>query len=60
MGLGLDICRQIIEQGHGGEIWADSEVGLGTTFSIRLPLARVEMANSPAEQKGYDERASPV
>jgi signal transduction histidine kinase len=60
MGLGLDICRQIIEQGHGGEIWAESEVGLGTTFSIRLPLARVEMANSPAEQKGYDERASPV
>jgi signal transduction histidine kinase len=60
MGLGLDICRQIIEQGHGGEIWAESEVGVGTTFSIRLPLARVETADSPAEQKGYDERASPV
>ncbi len=37
-GLGLDICRQIIEQGHGGEIWPESEVGVGTTFSIRLPL----------------------
>jgi len=39
MGLGLDICRQIIEQGHGGQIWAESEVGTGTTFTIRLPLA---------------------
>lgn len=38
-GLGLDICRQIIEQGHGGQIWPESEVGVGTTFSIRLPLA---------------------
>jgi signal transduction histidine kinase len=37
-GLGLDICRQIVEQGHGGEIWPESEVGVGTTFSIRLPL----------------------
>ncbi len=38
-GLGLDICRQIIEQGHGGQIWAESEVGVGTAFSIRLPKA---------------------
>ncbi len=36
-GLGLTICRQIIEQ-HRGEIWVESEVNRGTTCQIRLPL----------------------
>lgn len=36
-GLGLYICREII-QAHGGEIFAESEVGEGTTFHIFLPL----------------------
>lgn len=36
-GLGLFICRQIVNA-HNGEIWAESEVGKGTTFYIRLPL----------------------
>jgi signal transduction histidine kinase len=35
-GLGLFICRQIVNA-HRGEIWAESEVGKGTTFHIRLP-----------------------
>ncbi len=35
-GLGLAITHQIIEQ-HGGEIWVESEVGVGTCFYIRLP-----------------------
>jgi len=34
-GLGLAIARQIIE-GHGGEIWADSAPGQGTTISFTL------------------------
>ncbi len=39
-GLGLSISREIVEDIHGGAISFDSEVGLGTTFHIRLPLRR--------------------
>jgi two-component system sensor histidine kinase VicK len=35
-GLGLFICRKIIEL-YNGRIWAESEVGKGSTFYINLP-----------------------
>jgi signal transduction histidine kinase len=38
MGLGLFICRGIVEE-HGGRIWAESEVGRGSTFHVALPVA---------------------
>ncbi|MBW3570707.1 MAG: HAMP domain-containing histidine kinase [Gemmatimonadetes bacterium] len=37
MGLGLAICREIVEA-HAGRIEVDSAVGRGTTFTLRLPL----------------------
>jgi signal transduction histidine kinase len=36
-GLGLSIVYQIVS-GHGGEILVDSELGHGTTFTVRLPV----------------------
>lgn len=35
-GLGLPIARALVEA-HGGHIWADSELGQGTTISFTLP-----------------------
>ena len=35
-GLGLAISRAVVER-HGGEIWATSSVGEGSTFFARLP-----------------------
>jgi two-component system phosphate regulon sensor histidine kinase PhoR len=36
-GLGLAICKRIIEA-HGGTIEVHSQIGLGTTFIVHIPL----------------------
>lgn len=40
-GLGLAIAKEMVEA-HGGEIWADSVDGKGTTISFSLPYVRTE------------------
>lgn len=38
MGMGLNICRSIIES-HQGRLWVENNVdGIGCTFKITLPL----------------------
>jgi signal transduction histidine kinase len=55
-GLGLYISRLIVE-GHGGQIWVESELGKGSSFGLALPIdarsaqrppAGAERADSPA------------
>jgi two-component system phosphate regulon sensor histidine kinase PhoR len=46
-GLGLYLVHHLVHQVHMGEIWAESEVGKGSTFWFRIPVALdIEKAKS--------------
>ncbi|WP_322510911.1 ATP-binding protein, partial [Chloroflexus sp.] len=47
-GLGLAIARRLVEA-HGGQIWAESELGHGTTVSFRLPVRLERSAMSQTQ-----------
>jgi len=45
-GVGLAMCREIIEQ-HQGKIRVESTPGLGTAFTIKLPVATTDRSHAP-------------
>jgi signal transduction histidine kinase/DNA-binding NarL/FixJ family response regulator len=44
-GIGLHIVQSIVET-HGGEVGVESQVGQGTTFTVRLPIKQEESGDA--------------
>jgi PAS domain S-box-containing protein len=40
LGLGLYLCKEYVEA-HHGKIWVESEVGIGTTMHLTLPIKKI-------------------
>ncbi len=50
-GVGLSIARTLTEAQHG-RIWVESEAGVGSTFSVLLPISEDEQLERPVIKKG--------
>lgn len=55
-GLGLSIARSLVRM-HGGDLWAESQLGKGSTFFFRIPKS-IHAASSRRSSQSLSERPS--
>ena len=53
-GQGLAIAHSVINEKHGGTIHFETEIGRGTTFSVRLPICRESLPLKGTESEKED------
>lgn len=51
-GLGLALCRSIVEQ-HQGSLWVESTIGQGSTFYLALPMQKVAVEAQAGNTRDY-------
>jgi len=59
-GLGLSISYDIIVIKHKGVLLVDNSAGKGTTFTIKLPIAKKEQENDLEKKENSRKENSPV
>ncbi len=56
-GLGLPLTKALVEQ-HGGSLDVQSEVGVGTTVTVRFPAERIAASLVDADSLDVEDRAA--
>ncbi|MET0837922.1 MAG: PAS domain-containing sensor histidine kinase [Marmoricola sp.] len=58
-GLGLASVRELVHQ-QEGEVWIESEVGIGTTVTVELPSQATLRPDAPSQRSGADPEPGPA